>query len=203
MWREAEWNRKGTDSVRLTGHCYLQERLEAFLKTLQNECALPLSHTLRYRLIVLPKSRIKIMQEICWLFFYSLAMLHPSSVSFSPLPKQESRILSKIGLRQPLPIKRNILATVDITDEGLRELICLYQKESENTDPHLKHLANLLSNHFPTFLEIMCYRDFQATQRIECKPSKTWRILTSKIRLWNDKCNLCKMRALINLRNKI
>lgn len=61
---------------------------------------------------------------------------------------------------------------MDITDEGLRELICLYQKESENTDPHLKHLANLLSNHFPAFLEIMCYGDFQATQRAECEAYK-------------------------------
>lgn len=42
------------------------------------------------------------------------------------------RILSKMRPRQPLPIKWNIFATLDRSDQGVRELLCFNPNRAKN-----------------------------------------------------------------------
>lgn len=70
---------------------------------------------------------------------YSLAII--SNVSPSCASNIECRILSKIEFRQPIMNKWNVFAALDMSDEGLREQVCLYQKQVRIQAHISKHFA--------------------------------------------------------------
>lgn len=138
LWGQAEWNRTGPVCVGWPGQCYLQGKLEAYLKTPQNECSSPPPTLATVPLFCIHQGW-KPCRKFAGYFPIAQALLHHYDVT----PSLCFRILWKMGPRQPLPTKWNIFATLDMSDEGVRELFCFNQERAKNTNTHFKAPGNL------------------------------------------------------------